>query len=72
MTAHEQRPRIIRLTDPLPCGILNAIDTCGKPAHVAHAYEHEALVGYWMLLPVCKSCALAAAAVYDSNTHDPE
>jgi len=67
----EQKTLIIRLTDPLPCGILKAIGTCGQPAYVAHAYEHKTLAGHWTLLPVCESCALAAAAVYAPNTYDP-
>jgi len=68
----EQRSLIIRLTDPLPCGILRAKGTCGKPAYVAHARPDKALEGQWLLLPVCKSCAFAAAAVYDPTTHDPD
>lgn len=68
----EQKSRIIRLPDPLPCGIRKALETCGKPAYAAHAYEHKTLAGHWTLLPVCESCALAAAAVYDPNPHDRE
>lgn len=64
----EHESEMIRLADPLPCGIRSDTPsgTCGKPAYVAHAnrWRNPALPGHWVVLPVCRGCVMAAAKVY--------
>jgi hypothetical protein len=59
--------QIIRLFDPLPCGMWAPDATCGKPAYLAHAVKARQsewpVPGVWMLLPVCPACAQRAAEV---------
>lgn len=67
----EHGSQLVSLSDPLPCGIRSdtASGTCGKPAYIAHAnlFRNPVLPGHWVLLPVCRDCALAAAKVYDPD-----
>ena len=66
MTTNDER-RTIRLVDPLPCSIRTEDGLCSKPATVAHAWQLRNNIGtpgIWFLQPVCESCALAAAKVY--------
>lgn len=63
--------KIIRLhsNNALPCSI--RADTpsgiCGNDAYIAYAYPLEDIMtpGCWKIQPVCKTCAIAAAAKYD-------
>lgn len=58
---------IVELETALPCGIKANAGECGKPAFKAHAYpwRHPNYPGHWVLVPVCRECAAAAAKVYE-------
>lgn len=61
--------KIVSLRNPLPCSIRAETPSgiCGKDATLAYAYPLVDMFtpGCWRLQPVCKSCAMAAAAVYE-------
>lgn len=67
----EHESKLIELADSLPCGIRaeNPSGTCGKPAKFAHAnrFRNPWLPGHWVLLPVCRDCALSVARVYEDK-----
>ena len=56
----------IKLVDDLPCGIRTGEGVCGKPAYFVNCvgWQHPVFAGHWVVLPVCKECARAAAQVY--------
>lgn len=62
-TETQDDSQVIRLTEPLPCGILTGSGNCGKPAHVASIW-HGPVPGQWTLLPVCKADARRLAQLY--------
>ena len=64
----------IKLVDSLPCGIRSGEGTCDKPAFAVHAvgWQHPLFAGHWVVLPVCKECARAAAAVYAQSPEQPD
>jgi hypothetical protein len=66
--------RTIRLSEPVPCGIISGDAICGKPATAAYANPAGTLPGYqqlgltdgeWVILPVCADCARETRAVYE-------
>lgn len=67
----EHESEIISLSSPLPCAIRANTPTgiCGKPAQHAHAnrYRGTFLPGTWLIMPVCRECALAAAKQYEDK-----
>lgn len=78
-----RQTEIIRLGDPLPCGVVHpgtAAGYCGRPAWVAYVWRMEApealamwahLGGLWTLQPVCSQCAQAAARVCGVDKGQP-
>lgn len=71
-----RQTEVIRLGDPLPCGVVNpttATGFCGQPAWVGYAWRMDSpegmemwahLGGLWTVQPVCSQCAQAMAKVY--------
>lgn len=64
--------KVIVLQTELPCSIRTPDGVCGKPATQAHASPVEitgpwAVVGAWMLQPICRDCATKAAALYQQS-----
>lgn len=54
----------IRLTEPLPCGILTGAGNCGRPAHAATIWPGP-VPGQWTMLPVCETDAKRLAQLYN-------
>lgn len=59
---------------PLPCSIRkttagNPNGICGKPATAGYVYPHTSYhsPGCWIVQPVCRECAMAAANVYEGE-----
>jgi hypothetical protein len=52
----------IKITPPLPCGTQAGESLCGKPASVA--YADPAGGGHYIILPICRDCALATMKLY--------
>ncbi|GEM_PF-6588129 len=76
------KARVIRLADPLPCGMsANAGLACGRTATAAYAYAvgraapatvaerlfTERYAGHWLVLPVCERCAKDMAERYKGS-----
>jgi hypothetical protein len=63
----ETRSMIIRLPEPLPCGITDGLTICARPATVAAVDPDPARPGRWTLTPICKVCAAGLAALYSED-----
>ena len=60
-----QTSKVIRLSEPLPCGVTGGGDVpCGRPSWAAYLDPDPGRPGQWCLTPVCKVCAAAMAAMY--------
>ena len=61
----DKTTRVIRLDEPLPCGITGGGDVpCGRPALAAYADPDPLRPGQWVLTPICERHAAAMAAMY--------
>ena len=68
MRINNEYGRVVRLSDPLPCGIwAGEGEICGRPATAAYLDSDPSDAGAYKLRPVCRVCAAAAAAVYSDE-----
>ena len=69
MQINSEQGRVVKLSNPLPCGIWKGPkgEICGRPAMAAYIDSDPSDAGVYKLRPVCRACAVAAAAVYSGE-----